>query len=255
VLAVVWLAFAFLVAIPVSRSADALGPKNPILENRFGSPASQLELPSLVNRLLSASTGRNAVNLVASAGGLSIAGFPWLLPALPGIAINLAADPESMQAALTDHYVWPVLPWLFMSAAAGVVWLSRRSRGLALTWTLILLGVTIADSPALQRLHRTRVSSEAREVRRALATLHGTVVLAQANLIPHLPHQDQIFAIGGDEKPDVPPDLVLLTEVGNLWPLTRETVRSEVRRYESDPAYERVTAGPLHAFRLRPRTP
>ena len=78
------------------------------------------------------------------------------------------------------------------------------------------------------------------------------MILAQTNLIPHLPRQSSMFAVGPEgRRPTATPDLVLLTEVGNPWPLTREEVRAEIRRFDGDPAYERVTHGPLHAFRLR----
>ena len=251
-LAAVWLAFAFLVAIPAVRSADAQARRNPIVENRFGSTAHQIEIPLLMERLASYSVGRDALNLIGTTGGLSLIGVPWLVPALPGIAINLAADPESMQASLTEHYIWPVLPWIFMSAAAGTLWTGRRHPRITRAWVGILLVVTLADSPALQRFWRTSVNADAAQARAQLSGLGGEVILAQPNLIPHLQHHAGVYATGGgDARPPRPPDVVVLTQVGNLWPFTPEEVRLQIQTYESDADYDVVAKGPLWAFRRK----
>ena len=250
--AVVWLAAALFVAIPMSRSADGLPVTNPLLAGRYGSPEGEVEWRTLLNRIASRETAGRVVNLIAGTGGLSLLSPFWLLPAIPAVVVNLAADPETMQSALTGHYAWPVLPWMFIAAAAGTIWLARRSRRLVLIWVGVLVAATLADNPALQRLHRTRMPSDARDVRESLRSVRGSVILAQPNLIPHLPHQSAMFAAGGvGQTPPEPPDLVLLSEVGNSWPMTREQVAGEVQRYDTDPGYERLTHGPLHAFRLR----
>jgi uncharacterized membrane protein len=250
--AVVWFALALSIAIPTSRSADGLSATNPLLASRYGSPEGEVEWRTLVNRIARRETAARLVNLIASTGGLSLVAPFWLLPAIPAVVVNLAADPETMQSALTGHYAWPVLPWMFIAAAAGTVWLVRRSRRLALVWVGVLVAATLADNPALQRLHRTHVPAEARDVRESLRSVRGSVILAQPNLIPHLPHQSSIFAAGGvGQTPRVRPDLVLLTAIGNGWPMTRAQIATEVRRYETDSGYERLTHGPLHAFRLR----
>jgi uncharacterized membrane protein len=250
--AVIWIGVALFIAIPMSRSSEGLSTTNPLLAGRYGSPEGKMEWPTLVNRIANRETAARLVNLMASTGGLSLVAPFWLLPATPALVVNLAADPETMQSALTGHYAWPVLPWMFIAAAAGTVRLARRSRRLVLVWVGVLVAATLADNPALQRLHRTRVPSEARDVRESLRSVRGSVILAQPNLIPHLPHQSGIFATGGaGQAPRERPNLVLLTEVGNGWPMTRDQVAAEVRRYDTDPGYERLTPGPLHAFRLR----
>jgi uncharacterized membrane protein len=251
-LAAVWLAFAFLVAIPAVRSSDAEALRNPIVENRFGTAERQVDVALVAGRLASHSVVRDALNLVGTTAGLSLAGLPWLLPAIPGIVINLGADPESMQASLIEHYVWPILPWIFMSAAAGTLWIARKYPSVARGWVAILVAITIFDSPALQRLVRTKVNADATVVREQLAALNGDVILAQPNLIPQLPHHTGVYATGGgDAQPPRPPDLVLLTEVGNLWPFTPEDVRQQIQKYESDASYEAVVKGPLWAFKKK----
>lgn len=249
-LAVAWFGFALFVAIPWSRAAEGLGPGNPILEARYGVAEGDVPFGSLVDRLLSERTVRTLVNLTASAGFLPLLGLPWLAPAAPGILANMVAPPDSLQAASIGHYAWPILPWLFLSASAGALWIQRRSRKLAAAWVALLLLVTMADNPALRRSFSTRIPPEARAVREQLARVTGETILAQPNLIPHIPKTTRVFAIGGDRQPDTP-DLVLLAQVGNLWPLDPERIDSLVAQYRNDARYIEVASGPLFAFKLR----
>lgn len=246
-LALAWFAFALIVAIPLSRRADGLSASNPLLDSRYGAATGGGIEGSLLERLLSARTGRTVLNLTASAGFLPVAGLPWMVPALPGLAANVVADPGSMQSSLTGHYAWPVLPWVFLSASAGAAWLQRRSRRLALGLTAVLFIATAADNPAFQRMDEARIDPQARLIRDQLPRFRAETTLAQANLIPHLPKGMRVFAAGGDLTV-ADPDLVLLTTVGNLWPMTPGDVESLVARYRSDPRYIQVASGPLFAF-------
>lgn len=162
------------------------------------------------------------------------------------------ADPETMQAALTNHYFWPILPWLMMAAAAGASNLSRRWPRAAGIWVLALLARTLVDNPALRRVFTTRLRPEGAIVRSQLRQLRGRTVLAQNNLIPQLPHQADVYSFSGaDAHPAEPPDLVLLTPFGDMWPQTPDEVGALIRQYEADPAYREVSAGPLYAVKLK----
>ncbi len=253
-LALVWFVFALFVAIPLSRRADGLDASNPLLGDRYGVSTGGSAAGPLLGRVFSARTARTLFNLTASAGFLPLAGLPWLVPALPGLLANVAASPESMQSALTDHYAWPVLPWVFLSASAGAAWLHRRSRMLAAACLTVLLLATIGDNPALQRLGLARIDPQAQRVREQISGLRGGTVLAQANLIPHLPGGTRVFAAGGDLTV-ADPDLVLLTPVGNVWPMTRDEVESLIARYRGDARYVEVASGPLFAFRRADGSP
>jgi hypothetical protein len=209
-----------------------------------------VDAAALVRRVVSPTTAGTFANLLLMVAALPVFGAGWLLPALPGIVINVAAEPGSLQAALSDHYAWPVLPWLFVAAAAGIQRVSSRSPRAALAWTLVLLVATLADNPAVRRVTSTRMNPDAVEVRRQLAEIDARgVIMAQPNLIPHLPHSQTVYAIGGgDARPPRDPDLVLLTTVGNLWPLTRAETEARIATYASDPRYEARTRGPLFVF-------
>jgi uncharacterized membrane protein len=253
-LSVMWFMLALFVAVPASREAEGLDPSNPILQARYGASDASGAGPAsseLFDRLFSEKAAGTLANVLLSTGLLPIGGIAWMVPAVPGIVVNLVASPDSVQSGLIDHYAWPILPWLMLSASAGLVWLERRSRRLASAWLVLLLLATAADNPALQRVFVTRVAPEAGDVRAQLARVSGRTIWAQPNLIPHLPKMTDLFAIGGDYQPTSTPDLILLTTVGNLWPLSSEQVESLIEKYRGDLRYAEIESGPLYAFRLR----
>lgn len=247
-----WVAASVFVAIPMARAADGLPSGYEALSGRFGSPGGAIDPLALAGRLIDVATLERVAMLLAVFGFLPVMGATWLLPGVPGALINMAADPTTMQADLMNHYVWPVLPRLALAAASGWPHVHARWRRAAIAWLAALVVFTAVDSPALQRLHRTRVDADATRAIEQLRRIPvDGVVLAQPNLIPHLRHHATIHAVGGQRQPAAPPDVVLLTEVGNLWPLSPEQARALIDRYTADARYERVTAGPLCTFRLR----
>jgi len=250
---ITWACVAVFVAIPVSRRAGGLPPDNPLLASRFEATPGTVSAGVLASRVLGRKSAETVFNLLATGGLLPLAGAPWLAVAAPGIVINLAADPASMQSSLIDHYAWPVLPWLFLATAAGAVRIERRWPRLAAVWIGLLLVATAIDNPALQRAGSTRIDPAAREVLQHLPSTAGLTVLAQPNLIPHLEHTARMFALGGDVAPQEPPDLVLLTRTGNLWPLTESEVASLIEHFEADERYVAAHTGALYVFRLRHR--
>jgi hypothetical protein len=174
--------------------------------------------------------------------------------ALPGMFLNLAAAPETLQAALLGHYLWPILPWLFAAAALGAGriegWLGSRARWLP----LVMVVVALIDLPLPRVLWRTpwRQSPAAREVVQQLAVLPSTAsVLAQPNLIPHLPRRLEMHSLGVYTAGQPEADYILLTSVGDLWPFDAESVQERIALYSGDARFERVTDGPLVVFRRR----
>jgi len=254
-LALVWCAAA-LWAIAAVRGAEGLGTANPLLQNRFAAASGSFEISALLRNVFSGRSANTLLMLVVGAGLLPIAGWEWLAVTLPGILVNLAASQDSMQSALIDHYAWPIMPWLFIAAAAGAVRVQRWSSRVSRVWLLLFCIVCVVDNPAVQRVFTTSASPEARDTRRQIATLHietNGVVLAQPQLVPHLPHFEHLFTIGIGPDPGRPADLVLLSTAGDLWPLTRPDVDRVVARYRADPDYELISNGPLFAFRRASR--
>jgi uncharacterized membrane protein len=249
--ATTWFACAMWVAIPGSRAREGLPADNPVLEARFTNAEGRFDAGVIAARLASAATAETVVNVFATTGFLPILGPLWIAPALPGLVANLAAEPDSFQARLMDHYWWPVLPWMILAAASGTAWLQGRSRRLAFVWVFVAGAATLADNPALRRIGTTRADLDARRVLEQLHGVTGRTILAQPNLVPHLSHTNRLWTVGARVPPPEPPELVLLTKVGNLWPLSDADVVALIAQYGSDPQYETVTSGPLYSFRRR----
>lgn len=245
--AAVWLAMALAVAIPASERADArrTGAAG------AGATAEARPLSALAARVVSPRSGATIAELALTAGLLPLAAASTFAPAVPGLLLHLAAPPGSLDSALVGRSAAGVLPWLFIAAAAGFVRIEQRWPRAAALWLSLLVAGSAADNPALQRIGRLEHDRSAAMVTAQLAPLRGTVVLAQANLIPHLPYDTRVYVAGAAPAPPTPPDLVLLTRVGNTWPLSARDVNALVDRYRHDPAYAEVASGPLFAFTRR----
>lgn len=246
--AVLWAVVSLGIAIPWSRVSDGLPATNPIVEQRFGTPAGTIDYSVLARRLFSSSTIHRALNLVGTTGGLALMGFEGLLPALPGLSANLVADPQGQQAALEGHYAWAILPWLFMASAIGVARIGKHSERAGLVWLSIVLAISIADNPALQRLTRTTRDPAGATVRSQLEGISHGVVIAQPNIIPHLGYGARIYALSLEEIAPGPPDVVLLTTVGDLWPFTKVEIFDKINAYQHNSRFTQIRFGPLYAF-------
>jgi uncharacterized membrane protein len=242
----VWAAIAVFVAVPYWSDAYGLGSANPILSGRYGI-GDGTGLQAAIGRMFSFAALAKLVTVTSAVGFLCFLAPRWFAIVLPGIMFNLAALPGTNQAGLGGHYLWPVLPWLFVAAVYGADRLG--SRGLRwIPWLAMLIAV--ADTPLPRAINRAwHHEPSAATVLTELKTLDlsGTV-LAQPNLIPHLPRHNRVFGYGVYAEGQPAPDLILLTKTGDLWPLGADGVDREVARWRADTRYEQVSAGPLWAF-------
>jgi hypothetical protein len=115
--------------------------------------------------------------------------------------------------------------------------------------------VALIDLPLPRAIARAswRQPDTAREVVRQLQALPRDVsMLAQPNLIPHLPRRLEMHSLGvyTAGQPD-DASLVLLTREGDLWPFSRAEIERQAARYAADARFERLTDGPLIVFRRR----
>jgi uncharacterized membrane protein len=248
-LASVWLAVSLFVAIPYWRHLYALGTFNLFLEGRYAFDAGGLA--AALGRLFSLRSLGKLITITTPTVFLCFLSPSWLLVAAPGIATNLAALPDTGQAGLFGHYVWPILPWLFLAAVFG----ARRIPPPINRWLPIALAVmTLTHMPLARTIAGApwKGLPQAETVRAQLRAVapSGTVV-AQPNLIPHLSRRLDVHGLGVYSAGQPSGDYVLLTTVGDLWPFDSSGVAREVSRLQADPTYELVTSGPLFAFRRR----
>ncbi len=242
-----WAVVAVFVAIPYWSDAYGLGSANPFVGGRFGMDAGG-GVQAAISRIFSAASLGKLVTVTSCVGFLCFLAPRWFAISLLGIALNFAALPGTNQAGLSGHYLWPVLAWLFVAAVYG----AQRLGTSGLRWIpWVAMAIALADTPIAGALnHSLRPSPDAARVHLQLEalTLSGTV-LAQPNLIPHVPRHNRVFGYGVYSKGQPEPDMVLLTRTGDLWPLGADGVDREVARWRADPRYEEVSAGPLWAFR------
>src|SRR5206468_2880740 len=155
------------------------------------------------------------------------------------------------QSAMMGHYFWPFLPWLAISAIAGIRRLQRSYPRVATTWCALLLVAIVADSPIFRSAVPFRVDSAAGTVRGSLPLdITGMTVAAQPNLLPHLPHSWSVRTIGLDQS-NRSYKLVLLAPIGDTWPFTAQEISALADEYKSRREYEALSDGPLFVFRRR----
>jgi uncharacterized membrane protein len=250
--AICWLTIALTVLIPASRRHDHLPETNPLWSERFLSPSAAAE------RAFSAHAVGELTQLVAATGFIGLAAPEWLLVALPGSVANIAVTPEKQQSGVTGHYFWPVLPWLFVAAAAAAERIESRNRRIARVFAFVLIaGVTI-DSPLWRnalRAHEVSAEAAARLREGLLAIPASASLTATANLVPHVPHRAVIRTLGINE-PSEATEYVVLSATGNSWPLAADTVAARIACFAADAGFERIGAGdPAIFHRLGPARP
>lgn len=248
--AIAWLIFATAIAIPYSRTIDGLPAANHFLTARYGSADGNVHISVLIARVFSLRSAAAALGALGAFGLLSLGAPQWLLVIGPGLIMNLAAKPDTLQATLAGHYYWPILPWVAVAALIGFQRLRLVAPRFAVAWCVLLGIATMATSPMLRSWEQFSVDPAARQTREQLPDTTGLVVAAQPNLVPHLRHDNAIGTLGREFSPPGLYDLFLLTEVGDTWPFSRVEVSRLVEGYRRDRSLVcTASAGPLFIFR------
>ena len=245
---IAWLVAAVTIAIPSWRDLYGLNDLNPFLEERYGSAA------TMAVRIFSFDALARIVTVFSATGFIAAAAPAWAAIAMVGIVVNLAAAPESLQAGLLGHYLWPILPWLFVAAAIGAVRIEAAMGERARWLPLAILAVALIDLPLPRAIVRTpwRQTSAARETIDQLTAIPAAAnVLAQPNLIPHLPRRLQMHSLGVYTAGQPEADFVALTKEGDLWPFTADEVEKRIAAYDADARFERLKDGPAYVYRRR----
>ena len=236
-----WTAFAVLAVVPFVRHVEGLPTAYPFLSFQLGGRETASHGLQALEALLSVSTLTKTLTVTGSTALLCWAAPRLLLPALPALILGASGAAVAVQGGLSGHYLWPLLPWLWLSAVDGWRRLSGRFPRFGTVLAAALVLVTIANSPLWTSLRR-EVWPDLRRpslARQSLLRLPAAQSLAvQPNLIPHLPHQTTLTAVGSDYRPARDdPEVVVLTFLGNLWPLDEAGVGREAKRWTEDERY------------------
>jgi len=171
--------------------------------------------------------------------------------ASPGIILNLAAEPGTGQAGLVGHYAWPILPWLFVAAVVGVRYAPIRHPRMVAVY---IIAITFSDLALPRVIIRTpwKMTPDVTQVLNQLARVPSdAAVVAQPNLIPHLPRRMNVYGLGVYTEGQPLGEYVLLTTAGDLWPFDRASLTKRIGDLAADPRYEQISDGPLFVFRRR----
>lgn len=248
--AAAWLLFTMAVVIPHFRTAYSLEGANHFVDARYGVSGVSGAL-TLAGRVLSTSSLAKVATILSATAFVSLLAPAWLAVAVPGLLLNLAAVPGSVQAELTGHNLWPILPWVFVAAAVGAARLPARHRRWY-PWLIVV--VSCIDAPLPRALARTpwHTPPDAQVVASELERVPVTAsVTAQPNLIPHLARRLDMHSLGAYEPATLQTDYVLLSTVGDLWPFDVGPIERRSRALAADPRYEQAVSGPLLVFRRR----
>ena len=261
VLAVAWLAAALGFAIPFWRGLYELDSANPFLEGRYGG------LADAAARLVSMETLGRIVTVMSATGFACLLAPLWAAIALPGMLVNLAAAParcrrhcSATTCGRSCRGSSPRRPSASAGWNVGRPFQGRRQQDVAAwpsaaRWVpAAILLVALIDLPLPRAIARAswRQPEEAREVLQQLESIpRDASVLAQPNLIPHLPRRLEMHSLGVYTAGQPEGDYVVLTTVGDLWPFDSDEVAKRIAAYAADARFEQISAGPLFAFRRR----
>lgn len=246
---VLWLAAALIILIPWAQAIDNLPREQSLLASRYG----ESPIIESVARLWRWESLRRFVSLSLITGLICWVRPRWLLVAVPGIVLNLAAKAGTLQAGLIGHYLWPILPFVFLAAVDGIAAAYARWPKLTNAWALAVILAVLANNPVFRPTYFTsRISNldEAGEVRAMLARIPASAaVAAQPQLIPHLPRRTAMDAINAFwPGPGSATEVVVLAGIGDQWPLTRDALALHVATLSNQPAFRRVHAASPHLF-------
>ena len=240
---ILWVVVAVGVMIPAERALDSLSPDYAFVTERYG----KAPVTESLGRLFRFESLRRILSLTLMTGWICWLAPRWLIVVVPGVLLNLAARDDALQSGLVGHYLWPVVPFLFLAAIDGAAFLAaRRPRVLRVWAALLIIGVAV-ESPVL-RPHRFlnvwRIYDRAAAVRAELAAIPSEAsVLAQPQLVPHIAKRVEMQALGEQElgRPATA-QIVVLSRLGDQWPLTGVDFDRMVKQLEDDPNYVRSPA-------------
>jgi uncharacterized membrane protein len=243
-----WLAFAVGVAVPQARRHDGQPAASPFVEAAAGSSRA---LTETVRRIATVGVIERVALLTAGTGLLCWLAPRWMVVVISAIFIAIVGNPHTKDIGISGHYVFPILPWMFFAAAIGAVRLHHARPRVLTTISILLLSVTMADSPLWQSIARSSVTPQGiAAASEALERVpRDASVLAMPNLVPHLSHRRHIWTIGGPVSDGEAADYVVISLVGDLWPLDPEDVQAEIAKYKADRQFAVLAGGPLYVFR------
>jgi uncharacterized membrane protein len=186
-------------------------------------------------------------HLLSTLAFMPLAGYGWLLAALPAIVVTASSDQLPMHH-LARHYSLPFLALLFASASDGIARLGAVMKGnpvraRRIVAIVFLLASTFVD--AGYKMERAR--PERHHVADLLAAAGARTVYIQGAIYPHAGYESRHRALHHKVVPP-PGSAFLLCTTCSPYPFEREELDRIVRDLRRGARYQQKRAGDLWLF-------
>jgi uncharacterized membrane protein len=161
------------------------------------------------------------VQLLLPVGFIVLFGLPELIPAVPGIMLNILAE-HHCQSAIYCQYTAPIIPFIFVALVYGLarikqIGFTNSSRQIIVVALIPLVIVSFAvDNPFTDTLGASDALEKignADIVRMALQVVPSKGTLVTTNdYAPHLAQREGLFILGrpAQRKTPTDPDIIFL---------------------------------------------
>jgi uncharacterized membrane protein len=185
-----------------------------------------------------------SIDIFLSLALVPIAGWSWILAALPPLVLYGASDARQLHYFVL-HYSMPLLPGLFAAIPFGAHRIARgngdrrRIIGIVVLITSALVGSTYElDEPKEER----------KFIRPLVAESGSRALYVQGALLPHAGYADNVRALHHKIQPPAN-SAYLLCETCNPYPFTPEEHRARIDALRSSGRYQEIRRGSLMLFR------
>jgi uncharacterized membrane protein len=183
-----------------------------------------------------------AVRLLSTLAFVPLAGYEWLLAALPTMIVYTSSDQTDLHW-LAQHYSLPFLALIFASAASGIERLGSTVQRRRLVAIVVLLASALVGTG--YKMERPR--PERHHVADLLSASGTRPVYIQGAIFPHAGYAARHRVLHHQIAPE-PGSAFLLCDPCNPYPFTREELTHRFAELRGDPRYEQKRAGDLWLF-------
>ena len=173
---------------------------------------------------------------------MPLAGFGWLLAALPPLLIYCSADMDKLHY-LTLYYSMPVLPSVFAAIPFGVQRIARQRRAIARCCALLVLVASIA----LGAGYTLRAPHPDRDLVRPMVEITASTIWVQGALFPHAGYDPRVKVLNERAQRDGRASFLFCTDCNPYIYKTGE-LASMIETLRNDPRYGAVRYGRLVLF-------
>jgi uncharacterized membrane protein len=191
----------------------------------------------VISRVVSGS-----LDVWASLAFVPLAGFGWLVAALPPLLIYCSADMDKLHY-LTLYYSMPLLPAVFAAIPFAAQRLARGRRVAARCVAMLVLAASIA----LGAGYTVRAPHPDRTAIRPLVARTTSTIWIQGALFPHAGYEPRVKVLNERARFDGRAAFLFCTNC-DPYIYKRDELASMIERLRNDPRYRAVTRGELVLF-------